>query len=153
MPSQRCELDHVIEFDHTNPLRGGWTIPENLRPLCKADHQLKTFRRWTPTLVDGGIAWRSRTGLLRFTPIADCRTAAIPPEPASGPDTTPRTVAANAPLDEAESEALLYEPTWWETHIGENAPAPLPHDTELRERYREHRAIHAERERRRPPPF
>ena len=41
--------------------------------------------------------------------------------------------------------------------MGENAPPPPPHDTELRARYREHRAITTLRERRYhdslPPPF
>ena len=53
-------------------------------------------------------------------------------------------MAENPPLSQDETDDLVCEPTWWDRHMGENAPPPPPHDTELRARYREHRAIHQE---------
>ena len=74
-------------------------------------------------------------------------------DPVPEPDTTPRAVAENPPLSQDETDDLVCEPTWWDRHMGENAPPPPPHDTELRARYREHRAIQQARHHLRPPPF
>ena len=147
-----CELDHRVPFDHRNPRAGGWTIAENLQPLCKGSHQHKTRRQWECFAVPGGIAWRSVTGIVRFTTAASFRTPAPPTDPVPEPD-TPRAVAENPPLSQDETDDLVCEPTWWDRHMGENAPPPPPHDTELRARYREHRAIQQARHRLRPPPF
>ncbi len=45
--SNRCDLDHIVEFDHHNPHRGGWTIAANLAPYCRTHHNLKTSKLWT----------------------------------------------------------------------------------------------------------
>ncbi|MGY5766325.1 HNH endonuclease signature motif containing protein [Brachybacterium sp. DNPG3] len=37
------EMDHIEEFDHRHPERGGPTSIENLHRLCGHHHQLKTF--------------------------------------------------------------------------------------------------------------
>ncbi|MCG7634196.1 HNH endonuclease [Gordonia McavH-238-E] len=37
-----CDLDHVTEYDHTDPARGGATSSENLNAKCRPSHLLKT---------------------------------------------------------------------------------------------------------------
>lgn len=45
-PAWKCELDHVSEFDHQHPERGGQTTAEDLSDKCKFHHLLKTFGDW-----------------------------------------------------------------------------------------------------------
>ncbi|WP_208617928.1 HNH endonuclease signature motif containing protein [Gordonia lacunae] len=53
-----CDLDHVVEYDHTHPARGGATSSENLNSKCRGAHLLKTFGDW----VD--VQYRDREGRL-----------------------------------------------------------------------------------------
>ncbi|MGA9871608.1 MAG: DUF222 domain-containing protein [Rhodococcus sp. (in: high G+C Gram-positive bacteria)] len=46
VPSSACDLDHLVEFDHRHPERGGWTITTNLAPYCRTHHNLKTSKHW-----------------------------------------------------------------------------------------------------------
>ena len=62
--ARRCDLDHIEPYLH--PDEGGppgQTHPDNLAPLCRRHHRLKTFGRWryrrTP---DGSYTWRSPLG-------------------------------------------------------------------------------------------
>ncbi|WP_171011692.1 HNH endonuclease signature motif containing protein, partial [Gordonia sp. ALPHA1B1] len=41
-----CDLDHVIEYDHTDPARGGATSSENLNAKCRPSHLFKTHGDW-----------------------------------------------------------------------------------------------------------
>ncbi|GAC55090.1 HNH endonuclease signature motif containing protein [Gordonia amicalis] len=41
-----CDLDHVTEFDHQRPTRGGLTSSENLNAKCRFGHLHKTFGDW-----------------------------------------------------------------------------------------------------------
>lgn len=41
-PAGSCEIDHCCSFSKKDPSRGGLTVVENLHPLCKHHHQLKT---------------------------------------------------------------------------------------------------------------
>lgn len=41
-PAEECEIDHIVPFNHQNPMAGGWTIEANLGCLCKEHHDLKT---------------------------------------------------------------------------------------------------------------
>ena len=57
-PARRSDLDHVIP--HT---RGGPTATDNLAPLCRRHHRLKTHSTWTYTVVDEGTyLWSSPHG-------------------------------------------------------------------------------------------
>jgi hypothetical protein len=57
-PAYQCELDHRLEHG-----RGGDTNPDNLQPLCKLHHQLKTKRRWKVGVnADGSLTWTSFLG-------------------------------------------------------------------------------------------
>ncbi|MDQ1180454.1 HNH endonuclease signature motif containing protein [Rhodococcus sp. SORGH_AS_0301] len=55
VPSEGCDLDHVVPFDHTDPERGGWTVTGNLAPLCRRHHGLKTRRQWHHRMLRDGI--------------------------------------------------------------------------------------------------
>ena len=41
-----CDLDHVTEYDHTDPARGGATSSENLNAKCRPSHLFKTHGDW-----------------------------------------------------------------------------------------------------------
>jgi hypothetical protein len=57
-PAYQCEIDHRQEHN-----RGGNTNPENLQPLCKLHHQLKTKKRWKVGInADGERIWTSYLG-------------------------------------------------------------------------------------------
>ncbi|MBY6675780.1 DUF222 domain-containing protein [Rhodococcus sp. BP-332] len=55
VPSEECDLDHVVPFDHTDPRRGGWTVAANLQPLCRRHHGLKTRGQWHYRKLHNGI--------------------------------------------------------------------------------------------------
>ncbi len=55
VPSDRCDLDHIVEFDRQNPERGGWTIPTNIGPRCRLHHNLKTRKLWRTELLPDGV--------------------------------------------------------------------------------------------------
>ncbi|MBJ8338798.1 DUF222 domain-containing protein [Antrihabitans sp. YC3-6] len=142
VPARKCELDHRVPFDHPNPAAGGWTIFENLQPLCKRHHDIKTWQLWTCTALAGGaILWTSPTHTPHITLPAN---HAIVGAPQPEPETT-KTIPTPSyadPLTAYEANELLYEPTWWETFAGTDATATFAdHDPYLRDRYREHLAI------------
>ncbi|MGW2524130.1 DUF222 domain-containing protein [Streptomyces sp. NPDC001617] len=65
MPAHRCDLDHVRPFDHRHPERGGQTVPDNLQPLCRRHHRLKTHHpgwRVTRDPHTGTSTWTAPTG-------------------------------------------------------------------------------------------
>jgi hypothetical protein len=64
MPAERCDLDHVVPFDHDRPEAGGPTTPENLIPLCRAHHRAKTAGTWQVTRDTDSeqLTWTSPTG-------------------------------------------------------------------------------------------
>lgn len=65
MPAHRCDLDHVRPFDHRHPDRGGQTTSENLQPLCRRHHRLKTHHPGWRVSRDphtGVATWTAPTG-------------------------------------------------------------------------------------------
>ncbi|MDI9932943.1 DUF222 domain-containing protein [Rhodococcus sp. IEGM 1354] len=67
-PAARCQLDHVIPFDHANPLGGGWTTVDNLQCLCDYHHSVKTGGYWRAVMLPGGaILWTSASKTTRIT--------------------------------------------------------------------------------------
>ncbi|WP_196249144.1 HNH endonuclease [Rhodococcoides fascians] len=67
-PADRCQLDHVIPFDHANPLSGGWTTVNNLQCLCEYHHTVKTAGYWKAVMLPGGaILWTSTSKTARIT--------------------------------------------------------------------------------------
>lgn len=69
-PAEDCDVDHTVPFDHDNPARGGFTVPANLKCLCRFHHRLKTFGGWSDTQYpDGSVVWTSPSGkTYRTTP-------------------------------------------------------------------------------------
>ncbi|WP_210603951.1 HNH endonuclease signature motif containing protein [Brevibacterium oceani] len=63
--AETSEIDHIIPFDHDDPARGGQTTFENTHPLCKADHQRKTDRRFSVRSTDdGAVEYAFRHGVV-----------------------------------------------------------------------------------------
>lgn len=55
------DLDHTDTFNRSHPEQGGATTAENLRPLCRHHHRLKTFTDWSYRPADSGeLAMRAR---------------------------------------------------------------------------------------------
>ncbi len=152
-PSSRCQLDHIVPFDHDNPRAGGWTVGSNLHPVCTCHHQAKTARMWACAMLSGGaILWTGNTGSRRIT-LPDF----------SVPNTQPFRVRKKQP---ATPEDCPDGPTWWEKHMSPHTHPPSRSELaragtdearsiirELRRRFRQHRAAEDARDRRRPAPF
>ncbi|WP_345414016.1 HNH endonuclease signature motif containing protein [Actinomycetospora chlora] len=70
IPAARCDLDHVVPYEHHRPGGGaGPTRADQLKPVCRRHHQLKTLGHWHTELApdpDGGTApviiWTSPSG-------------------------------------------------------------------------------------------
>jgi len=61
--ARRCDLDHVIPYDHDHPDRGGPTATDNLSALCRRHHRLKTRGRWRYKMTSPGVfVWTSPLG-------------------------------------------------------------------------------------------
>ncbi|MGK9272860.1 HNH endonuclease [Williamsia muralis] len=62
-PASDCEIDHIIPFNHADPRSGGWTIEENLAPICRPDHKRKTLGYWIARMhSDRTITWTTQYG-------------------------------------------------------------------------------------------
>jgi hypothetical protein len=56
-----CDLDHITPYDEDGP--PGQTSTQNLAPLCRGHHRLKTHGAWTYTMLEPGtFLWRSPYG-------------------------------------------------------------------------------------------
>ena len=91
-PARACDLDHVVPYDHEAAAEGrdqpGPTTTDNLVPLCRRHHRLKTHHSgWQVTMPTSGTTiWTSPHG---FTYLRDrTGTTALPREhrdPQGGP--------------------------------------------------------------------
>ncbi|WP_066902287.1 HNH endonuclease signature motif containing protein [Mycolicibacterium houstonense] len=88
-PAEDCDVDHTVPFDHTDPARGGLTVPDNLKCLCRFHHRLKTFGGWRDTQYpDGSVVWTSPSGkTYRTTPGAADLFNSFAPVPCGQPKT------------------------------------------------------------------
>ncbi|MFG1785613.1 DUF222 domain-containing protein [Rhodococcus oryzae] len=50
-----CQIDHVVAFNRSDPILGGWTVLANLQCLCTLHHQLKTAGIWRHDMLAGAI--------------------------------------------------------------------------------------------------
>lgn len=56
--AEKCELDHIVPYDHADPARGGRTTSDDLADLCGRHHRLKTEGIWAYYRdVDGTYVW------------------------------------------------------------------------------------------------
>jgi hypothetical protein len=67
MPAVRCDLDHREPFDHAAAPEGrdqpGPTVRDNLDPLCRRHHRIKTATAWVSTRQAAGPSvWTSPCG-------------------------------------------------------------------------------------------
>ncbi len=140
-PSDRCQADHVTEYDHHRPTEGGTTTvagrgsPGNLVPLCGFHHRIKTETGWLSDLLpDGTVEWRHPAGGVHTVPPGTAREL-LPglerivwdaPEPAPPKPKNPDGLASAAKRRAKARRALRAE------------------NQLLREEHREHRAAAAE---------
>lgn len=74
-----AENDHIIEFDHEHPERGGLTTIENFHRLHWAHHDLKTAKRVDPERQpDGSTVWTVGSPPLISTRVAPHRDLVSP---------------------------------------------------------------------------
>lgn len=157
VPAVRCQIDHLVPFDHDDPGRGGWTIVTNLQPVCVFHHQAKTSGAWSAVmLADGAILWSNSLGL---------RTVTLPELSIAAPHPSRRRRRASS-----RQGGSPVEPTRWELDYRGCIPPTLDDCrsavtdidrrrlAERRRAYLEHcRVVHArvlyDRTRYDPPPF
>ena len=62
--SRSCDLDHIVAYiPMTDGGPPGQTNAENLAPLCRTHHRIKTHTAWDyKRLTDGTYTWTSPTG-------------------------------------------------------------------------------------------
>ena len=61
--ARRCDVDHIVPYDHDHPDQGGPTSTDNLAALCRRHHRLKTHGRWRYEMTDPGVfTWTSPLG-------------------------------------------------------------------------------------------
>ena len=57
-PARRADADHVVPYE-----AGGETASDNIAPLCRRHHRLKTHTTWTYTMLEpGSFLWSSPHG-------------------------------------------------------------------------------------------
>ncbi len=77
-PAGRCDLDHIVPFDHDHDLdpatlppgTPGQTRAQNLQPLCRKHHLLKTHAGWGAVRdpATGTTTWTTPTGRTHTRP-------------------------------------------------------------------------------------
>ncbi|WP_237738666.1 HNH endonuclease signature motif containing protein [Brachybacterium muris] len=124
--SWATECDHIQEYDHTNPARGGQTEIENLHLLCWMHHRLKTtglldpIRHSIPVTKPGVTQWEIRAGA--SVAVRDDTDLATPATIAD------LTAAWQAYQDHREQRALIIQHQRQRADRGSEPPAPH-HDT------------------------
>ena len=130
--SWASECDHIQEYDHTDPARGGLTEVENLHLLCWMHHCLKTaglidpVRSATPAGRPGVTEWeieaRARIAVRDDTDLA----TPAPPSPSSWRPGRPSSATGNSgPCEPSATGPLLA--------MGSGRlPATRPHTTRTR---------------------
>ncbi len=64
--ARSCDLDHITPYDPDGP--PDQTSSDNLAPLCRRHHRLKTLTDWTYTRIEPGLyLWRSPHGYAYLT--------------------------------------------------------------------------------------
>jgi hypothetical protein len=115
-PALNCEIDHRDEYTC-----GGGTDGDNLHPLCKLHHELKTKKRWKVDLnPDGSETWTSALGLT-YTK----RAPYFPIEPLAPPDDDdlPAEIADRHPASDPDPPR---QPDWDDDLIYDGVPLPEP---------------------------
>ena len=77
-PARSADIDHL--HDHS---QGGDTVKENLEPMCRHDHRVKTEAGWQLRRVADTFEWTTRLGHVYLVPISPVLPKHPPPEPRS----------------------------------------------------------------------
>ena len=88
-PARACDIDHIDPYlAMTDGGPPGQTSTQNLAPLCRLHHRMKTHGAWTYTMVEPGVfLWRSPHG---YTWLRDASgTTDLTPEPLDPPAEPP----------------------------------------------------------------
>lgn len=112
-PAEDCDIDHTVPFDHHDPTRGGLTVPDNLKCLCRFHHRLKTFGGWSDEQYpDGTVVWTSPSGkTYRTTPGGADLFNSFSPAPCSQPrPQRPRTVTRAARIEQTRAKNRRLRP-------------------------------------------
>ncbi|MFD9829892.1 DUF222 domain-containing protein [Tsukamurella tyrosinosolvens] len=141
VPSDRCQADHVTEYEHHQPADGGATTVAgkdtvgNLVPLCGFHHRIKTETGWLSDLLpDGTVEWRHPAGGVHTVPPGTARELLPGLDRIiwDAPEPTPRKLKNPDGLESAaKRRAQARRALRAENHL-------------LREEHREHRAAVAE---------
>jgi hypothetical protein len=94
VPARRCDLDHIDAFDHRHPESGGRTRPDNLAPLCRQHHRLKTFGGWSYHRAHDTFVWVSPLGMTVRRPVTPLLPTVDPPD--ASDDSEPTTDHGNS---------------------------------------------------------
>ncbi len=121
IPAWRTDLDHITPYDPGRPA-DQQTTPDNLHPLCRTHHQLKTHGHWTVTRnpTTAHTTWTTPTGHTYVVPphtTDPTLAAATPPAPPARPPQRPPAQpdrAAPGPADRASPG-----------HTGTDLPPPF----------------------------
>jgi hypothetical protein len=105
-PAASSEVDH--RKDHA---KGGLTVEENLNPMCKHDHRVKTEAGWQLRRVEDTFEWTTRLGHVYLVPVPP-----VLPDPPTPPE--PRPTQPGRDLFSA-----LRQPTPWDE--SEHGPPPF----------------------------
>ncbi len=97
--ARRVELDHVREFDHADPARGGPTNSSNVASEGLREHRVKTDRGFfIEGDADGCLTYRTRTGRTYDSwPHQHMRPLTIPAQPLRDNDTSRLAPSRQAP--------------------------------------------------------
>ncbi len=94
IPAWRTDLDHITPYDPNRPA-DSQTTPDNLQPLCRHHHRLKTHAGWTVTRdpITAHTTWTTPTGHTYVVPPHTTDPAVQPPPPPTRPPQHPPTPA------------------------------------------------------------
>ena len=121
------ETDHIEEYDHRAPSRGGRTEIENLHHLCPAHHAMKTAGRIDPVRRPGRIEVVADTRGDELEAPAVCfPDPAHDLDPAHGPEADPPTRSGHV----SRPHTVVHPgSTIWS--LGPDATVTVPDDTDL----------------------
>jgi hypothetical protein len=105
-PAASGEVDH--RKDHA---KGGLTVEENLNPMCKHDHRVKTEAGWQLRRVDDTFEWTTRLGHVYLVPVPP-----VLPDPPRPPEPRP-------PKPGRDLFSALRHPTPWDE--SQHGPPPF----------------------------
>ena len=105
-PARSADIDHL--HDHS---KGGDTVKDNLEPMCRHDHRVKTEAGWQLRRVADTFEWTTRLGHVYLVPVPPVLPQHPPPEP-----------------DRRTNAPPTWSKSWWEArkNLPPDPDAPPP---------------------------